>query len=355
MTSSSLIQVSSLSYTAVGESQKRVHDSSSDDLTCKKRQCRWKSSEINVIMNILKNSFANESGISVRSKWVVFTNNFNKEANSDKTIEQIYSKVRSLFPESNNSDTSFRELLTRRENSNNQHGVITQATVPNPQSTQITTQASSSSEHQSCSSSLPSTNQIPQTVTAPAPFKPSSSSISPKEKYMETLSYYCFIGFFEGYSLGKKKYVEERKKLLEEGSEKTIPTIYVADVDSSSFKESSINRQGLHLGYSCAIKRFIDADMRKLDFDFLYSPDLEDLSSIDLSCASTAARHALERRNHEIQMNLTEETSEYTPITDLFDSMDFTFKESVNRQIYALFFTHAIHKINKDLEIKEKL
>ena len=63
----------------------------------------------------------------------------------------------------------------------------------------------------------------------------------------------------------------------------------------------------------------------------------------------------LDEINHEIQMNLTEETSEYTPITDLFDSMDFTFKESVNRQIYALFFTHAIHKINKDLEIKEKL
>jgi hypothetical protein len=129
----------------------------------------------------------------------------------------------------------------------------------------------------------------------------------------------------------------------------------IIDLKNRNFYKMKIISQGFYLGYACAARRLLDADQQGKDFNTLYSSNLEDFSFIDLSCSSRAAKDALERREFELQMNFTEGLNRYTPISQPLDNIGSAFKESIEYQIYILFFSHAIYDINDRLQKQEKL
>jgi hypothetical protein len=301
--------------------------------SCQKE--KWESNETTALTNLLNTSFSNHSILSMRGNWLNLTETFNKETGLLKTAEKVYKKVSSMFTNLDQFNKPFKELISINEASNTQNTAFS---------------LSSQIKQALLAPSKPRPNQPNHYPTSSSSSSSSSSNLPIKEK-MQRTSYSCFVGFFKGYQAGKAKYLEEREKLLREKKENTIPSIQIVNLNNKLFYEQDLKYQSSHLGYICAIKRFIDSDQRRLDFNFLYSPELEDLSFIDSSCFSRAVKDSLDRRNFEDQINHIRELNPRTPITPLFEDISSTFKESIAYQIYVLIFTNSIINLNKQRQL----
>jgi hypothetical protein len=306
-------------------SKKRKASEPSNNSANKKIVMIWSHQEILTLVQVLKNSFANNSMTSMRGKWASFTDNFNKEANTSKTSKQVYRKISLMFSKGDYLHTPFKTLLAEKE------PPINQNTVTAKTNTQPPSQASSST-------------QKPQTTTTL--FFP-SYSISPKEKEMERLTHSCFIAYFEGYKYGKQKHIEKKEQRLKGEKGEFSHLIAVVDFNNTNSYKLKLKEQGFQLGYACAIRRLIDANTQKQDFNYLYPSGLEDLSSIDLFCYLKATQDTLERCDLEDQMNFIKGADTHTSIMPLFDDMNDIFKRSIRDQIYTLFLTNSILEINE--------